>query len=409
MNGSILAARNVSVKRNFMIPFFRSAPPCFRYDPLKGSFCMRAKKLIQCLFLSMSLLSIGGLGVFMYWADHDSMTSAPPAEPIPRRIRKPIPIQRPATIGRLPDSFSSAAGSPEDAAFDLDRFLEHQKNTVTFSNEQLDTFIEQSRQTPESLLTAYQASLDPSYLRRAVKQHPGDPRVQLAVLMHRSYPEPRRKWLDMFLQSAPKNALAFYLSALDHFEHDNVDAAITDLMEATQRPRFRHDGYDYVLNLLELLKTASRDSLQARLALIADVPLPHLLELKQLSLELSGLMREYRKRGDTSSLNAAAYIGFKLADRLNEGLDASWIAAQRVRIDIERLLCRQYDPGDNPPFLRETIQERLKILELQGKAVDEMEQQMKIRLVTATEAEQEAFLARALNQGQLSAIRWLKP
>jgi hypothetical protein len=366
---------------------------------------MSFRKLIKYFALCVGLMAILGTGVFLNMQESDSLRSEPLNARALRHPRKSLPIQRPATIDRA--ALPIAGGQQNDSDFDLERFLERQKNSVALSKEQIDKYVEQNRHSAVSLLAAHQSSLDPSYLRRAAREYPGNTHVQLAVLLHRVLPEDRRKWIDLLTQSSPKNALAPYLSALDRFESNDVEAAISDLMEATQRPRFQHDGFDF--SLFQLLKSAGKDTVEAGLAAILEVPLPHLGDLRQLSLELAGLMVQYRKSGDTNSFHAAGFICLSLANRLNEGMDSAWITSQRVRIDIETRLFQLYDPEAAPAFLRETARERLEELALETKALNDMEQLMHSRLVTATEAEQTAFISRAMRQGQLGAIRWLKP
>lgn len=368
---------------------------------------MRFKKLLKLFFLVAAVLAFVGTGVYRRIQGVGDMRSEPLNTKALRRVIKSTPLQRPATIERV--SMPLMDPPVDGRGFDLDRFVDRQKNSVSFTRDQLERYVETNHHDAASLITAYQASLNPEYLRRAAREYPDNAGVQLAVLTHKVFPEARRKWIDLLLQSSPKNAFAYYLSALDRFENVNVDAAISDLMEATRRPRCRHVEYDFLLNLLDLLQCAGDGSTQARLDVIADIPLGHLFEFKRLSDELTGLMVQYRKMGDTNSFHAAGHIGLKLIDRLNEGMDGVWIAAQRVRIDMEQRLLRLYSPAETVPFFRETAQERLAELETQGDALNEVEQRLKNRLVTASEEERADFVTRVTNQGQLGAIRWLRP
>ena len=93
------------------------------------------------------------------------------------------------------------------------------------SPDQVRVYLEKNHRSVESLLAAFHATDDRTFLREAMEKHPGDPRLAYVAWCRSQSPEERRQWLDAFKQSAPDNALANYLSARDYFKSGQNDEA----------------------------------------------------------------------------------------------------------------------------------------------------------------------------------------
>ena len=63
-----------------------------------------------------------------------------------------------------------------------------------------------NRRNAESLLVAARLTGDQSLLHEAMEKFPNDPRVDFDAWLGSASPEEKRKWLDIFKQSAPDNA-----------------------------------------------------------------------------------------------------------------------------------------------------------------------------------------------------------
>jgi RNA polymerase sigma factor (sigma-70 family) len=117
---------------------------------------------------------------------------------------------------------------------------------------QVEVYLKDYRTNAASLLAAYRTSGAPALLQEAMEKYPNDPQVALAAAMSIADGSPdltpeeiqqRRQWLNAFEQSAPDNALANYLSALNYFNSGQIDQGLRELIAASGKQLD-----DYVLN-----------------------------------------------------------------------------------------------------------------------------------------------------------------
>ena len=108
---------------------------------------------------------------------------------------------------------------------------------------QAEAYAQENQRRPEALLGVYQASTDRVFLREAMTKHPRDARVAFVAACTTGSaqaspdgPQERRQWLDAFKKSAPDNALAWHLSARDHFKTGQPDIAEKEALAGAGKP-----------------------------------------------------------------------------------------------------------------------------------------------------------------------------
>jgi hypothetical protein len=122
---------------------------------------------------------------------------------------------------------------------------------------QIDSYLNENRRNAASLLAAYRATNDPRLLEEAMTKFPDDPQVAFhAVFKKDASPDDRRQWLEAFKKSAPENALAGYLSALEYFKTGQADQAVRELISASARTQFQDYSAVSVQNDEEAWRTA---------------------------------------------------------------------------------------------------------------------------------------------------------
>lgn len=100
--------------------------------------------------------------------------------------------------------------------------------------QQLAPYLEAKQRNAGSLLAAWRATGQQALLQEATDKYPGEPRARLAACLAWSATDgtsrdERRSRLEAFKQSAPDNALAYYLSAEAYFENDQPDRALREM------------------------------------------------------------------------------------------------------------------------------------------------------------------------------------
>jgi hypothetical protein len=327
---------------------------------------------IQPLLLRIliPLISLAALGLF-------AACAAPP-----------VPVSAPASDNPLKRSYL-------------------EKSVIEVPAAEIQRHLERNGRNAASLLAAFQASGDKAHLIEAAANFPGDPRVQLAVLQSDLFPDQRREWLERFKRSAPDNALAGYLSALDHFKNGDVAAAARDLAGASAQPLFRDYTIELMQDVEELRLGAGQSAVAAGIAAM-QVPLPHLARLKQLGQEMTTLREHYLAAGDTASAEAMARMVLGLADRLTQGEGGRLLIDQMVGVAIERRLLDQLPPTDESDLLGVTPAQRIAELAAWKNSIKDAGAVLNLQLGQASEGELISYFDRLKASGELEAIRWLQ-
>ena len=116
------------------------------------------------------------------------------------------------------------------------------------TREQTEAYLKANRTNAASLLAAFRTTGDPALLAEAMQKYPHDAQVDFeAAFKKDASPEEKRQWLDALKQSAPENALANYLSALDYFKTGQTDQAVEELTTASGKAQFQ----DYTLDRIQ--------------------------------------------------------------------------------------------------------------------------------------------------------------
>jgi hypothetical protein len=128
-------------------------------------------------------------------------------------------------------------------------------------------------------------------------------------------PAQKRQWLDAFKNAAPDNALAYYLSARDHFKSGQPALAEKDLQSGANHP-VRDYAVELTDQAADAYLSAGYSEAEATALAMGSLIMPHLAQLKDLGSELVKRAHHYRESGDAASsdrmLQAALRMGAQL-------------------------------------------------------------------------------------------------
>ena len=278
------------------------------------------------------------------------------------RLDSPVPSSdqsgslgtRHAVAPRLPAPRLSVSSPPVDPSPEglshtnlIARLLKSEE-LPKLSPEQVQSYLEKNHRSVESLLAAFHATDERTFLREAMDKYPGDPRLDYVAWCRSQSPEERRQWLDAFKQSAPDNALAHYLSARDHFKSGQNDQAVQELLAAATKP-IQDYSLDFVQNGEEAYRAAGYSDAEAKMIATSTLLLPQLAEYKEVGRNLVDLAEAYRQSGDGASAQAALQMGISLGQRLDEPGSLT-IIQSLVGIALQRIVFNAMDP--NSPYGR---------------------------------------------------------
>jgi DNA-directed RNA polymerase specialized sigma24 family protein len=210
------------------------------------------------------------------------------------------------------------------------------------------------------MLAGFHASDDPALLQEAMQGFPNDLRVDFAAALRPgASPEEQRQWLNAFEQSAPDNALANYLSALNYFRAGQTDQAAQELTAAAGKELFENYARDSMQNDVEAYLAAGFSMADAKVFGAAVNPQTAMNSaLRELGQDMVGLASAYQQSGDPASAQAAFQMTVGLGQRLDVPEGATAVSGL-VGMIIERTALNAMDPASPFGDSGQTVQEQI--------------------------------------------------
>jgi hypothetical protein len=273
---------------------------------------------------------------------------------------------------------------------------------------QVEAYLKANGRKASSLLAAYRTSGDLALLKEAMEKYPNDPQVAFeAVYAKDLSPEQQRQWLNTFEQSAPDNALANYLSALNYFNSGQIDQGVQELTAASGKQQFQDYTLDRWKDDEEAYLSAGYSAAEAEYLSMSQLALPQLAPIKQLGQDLVDLANTYSQSGDQASAQAALQMAVNLGQRYVSSSAGEAVLDQLVGLAVERMVLSAMDPnslyGDNG----QTVQDQLNQLAQQRAALKASVQQAGSLLETMSDQDWINYTDRWMIFGELAANQWL--
>lgn len=342
------------------------------------------KRWIALLALGLAALIVFRLG---------KRTDAPPS--IQAEAQSP-PSQKP-----VPSEPISSA-EPQRSRISLLMQGKLDRNEYALQPHEIAEYLRQNRTNAHSLITAFAATHDREYLRQAGKLFPNDSFVQAQVLMHNVFPDERQKWLEAFKASAPDNAFPNMLSARERLQAGDVTGAMAEVAAAQGKP-FEDYTRRSIVALTEAYMSAGRPVAEANVAGSAEILLPHLAQIKEVTQGLMNYARE--NPAHTDAARAAVWqIGSLLRDDGGGGI----LLTDAVGMAIQNLLLGNWPPNQPAPFLDSTVEEQLAANRTHREQVRASTALFDAWLPTAPEHEIIAYIERIKAFGEWDALNWLR-
>src|SRR5947208_104238 len=272
------------------------------------------------------------------------------------------------------------------------------------SAEQVQSYLEKNHRSVGSLLAAFHATDDRTFLREAMATYPSDPRLNYVAWFRSQSPEERRQWLDAFKQSAPDNAVANYLSARDYFKSGQNDQAVQEVQAAATKP-IQDYSLDFVQNGEEAYRAAGYSDAEAKMIATSTLLLPQLAEYKQVSVSLVDLANTYRQSGDEASAQAALQMAMSLGQWLDDPGSLT-IIQSLVGIALQRIVLNAMDPNSPYGDAGQTVQNQIEALAQRRAAIRVLAQQVETVLPTMSDQDLISYFDRMKIFGEQAAIRW---
>ncbi|HSY09590.1 MAG TPA: sigma-70 family RNA polymerase sigma factor [Candidatus Dormibacteraeota bacterium] len=278
---------------------------------------------------------------------------------------------------------------------------------IKLTHEQIESYLKANGRTATSLLAAFRTSGDPALLKEAMEKFPNDPQVDFEAAVDKDLsPDEQRQWLNTFKQSAPDNALANYLSALNYFNSGQIDQGVQELSAASGKSL---DDYTVsrAENDMEAYLTAGYSVADADELGTSQLLLPQLAQMKQLGLDAVDLANAYSQAGDSSSAQAVLQMAANLGQGYATPSSGESEISQLVGIFIEQKALQAMNP--NSPYGNggQTVQDHLNELAQQRASVKELDQQVSNLLPEMSDQDWVIYKNRWLMFGEENAQSWV--
>jgi tetratricopeptide (TPR) repeat protein len=287
-----------------------------------------------------------------------------------------------------------------------DRYLK--SGPAKLTREQAEAYLKSNGRNAATLLAAFRASDDTALLEEAMEKFPNDPRVDLAAIFKSgSSPEEQRQWLSAFERSAPDNALANYLSALNYFKAGQSEQAVQELSAASGKPQFQGYARESAQSDVEAFLAAGYSVGDAKVfGPTINPQTPINSALRELGQDMLGLATGYQQSGD----QASAQTAFQMTVNLGRTLDApdgATAVGRLVGMNIERTAFNAMDPAGPYGAAGQTVQDRIDQLAQQRTALMELGNQFGSVAPMMSEQDWINYRDRQWAFGQAAAQQWV--
>jgi RNA polymerase sigma factor (sigma-70 family) len=316
---------------------------------------------------------------------------------------KPTP-HLPAPQMQMP---ASPVALPTEDLPSTNLYSRFKDNAPKLTAEQIEAYLKANRTNASSLLAAYRTSSDPTLLKEAMEKYPNDAQVDFEAVLDKDLsPEEQRKWLDTFEKSAPDNALANYLSALNYFNSGQIDQGVQELTAASGK-----QPNDYTLARAqddeEAYLSAGYPAAEAERISDSSLIIPQLSQVKKLGVDLVDLAKTYNQSGDQASAQATFQMAIDLGQRYADPSNDPMLIHQLVGTAIEKIALGAMNPnspyGDNG----QTVQDQLNQIAQQRTIINELVQQATPFMPIMSDQDILNYENRRRAFGEVAALQWI--
>jgi cell division protein FtsB len=275
------------------------------------------------------------------------------------------------------------------------------------TSEQVAAYLKTNGRTAASLLAGFRTSGDPALLKEAMEKYPNDPQVAFEAVFDKDLsPEEQRQWLNTFEKSAPDNALANYLSALNYFNSGQIDQGVQEFSTASGK-QFN----DYTLSRYqddeEAFLAAGYAEADAKALSSEQLLLPQLAQMKQLNLDMVDLANAYRQTGDQASAQATLQMAANMGRRYASSSPGEPMVSQLFGIALEHIALGAMDPSSPYGGNGQTVQDQLNQLAQQNTALRQLIQQFVPLQQTMSDQDWITYKDRWMSFGEAAAEQWV--
>jgi len=294
---------------------------------------------------------------------------------------------------------------PSTASADTSRPSAVPARTPRLAAEQAKAYAERKAGEATCLLALGRVTGDPSWLQRALAEHPEDPRVQLERWHQAKTPQEKAAAVAALRSAAPDNPLGHYLAARQAFEGGDLGAVASLLIDASLAKAYNSYAAEAIGETAKAFRAAGlgeADALEAALG-ASDVAAVG-MDLRRLGDDMGELQHVFVEMGYWDEADFMFERTLALGEQLQDG---DLLIDNLVGITLQRKLLSSFDPATIVDLSGMTAAERLAQLEVESAELGTLAASVGERIRALDEAGVGEYRAILSRDGEVAALRWL--
>ena len=281
-------------------------------------------------------------------------------------------------------------------------------------------FLAKHGETPANLVVAFQKTQDRRLLERALELFPNSPLVLMAAvesISNSAAPKPgetyvpdaqRMAFIERLKAADPNNPLPWIFTAQELFKSGQTGEAVADLRAALERPAFYTYSNERMDSAQKFYEDLGLHPTEAGLLAMAGMTLPHMGAAMQSSRGLMDLQQGACAAGDRAAENDALRLTYGLGRTFATPEASRTLIGQLVGISMEKRALEALPADASRDWLTVVPAQRLADMEAQKQNVKNLTASLDWVVQSQNEPLLTEYLRRFRNDGELSALTWLK-
>lgn len=275
------------------------------------------------------------------------------------------------------------------------------------SPQEVYTYLQAAHSNAVSLVTAFQATHDPEFLKQAAERFPNDPLVQSKILANDIFPGERAKWIEALKKSSPENSFPNLMAARDALKQGDTTRALAELNAAGSKG-FNDFTRESMQGLEEAYLSAGRTLPEAKALGTAEITLPHMVQFNGLGRDLQKAAYERAGAGDTAGQLQFLKANYDAGAQFRLSPTQGILITDLVGLGMQNATLRAWPAGTPAPFLDAAPADSLAANIAYRKDIQVGAPLFEKWFPTAPEQEVINYMDRAKSFGELEAIKWLR-
>jgi hypothetical protein len=222
------------------------------------------------------------------------------------------------------------------------------RTEFALSPQEIYSYVEANHSNALSLVTAFQATHDKEFLKRAAERFPRDPLVQSKVLLNDLFPEDRAKWIQALKESSPDNSLGGLLAARELVKNGDFAHAQEEL-RAIEGKTFNDFTHESMQGLEEAYLSAGRSIAEAKTLGASEVELPHYAQFKWLGNQFVDKAKEFAAQGNQDKQIEYLAENWEVATQFRRASQHGTLLGDLVGLAMQNNSLRAWPAGVEAP------------------------------------------------------------